>query len=112
MKSIGTASRLELEDLLDSKVMLKIWVKVKNGWADNEFDEGDQITIDSLFVIGGYTIFQGNRSDKIRFTIFKGGNGFSAPFAGVQYNPGTWAALDPTATPTAKTNEIGYDTFH
>lgn len=36
LKSIGTASRLELEDLLDSKVMLKIWVKVKNGWSDNE----------------------------------------------------------------------------
>ncbi len=73
------------------------------GWADNEFNETDQITIDSLYVIGGYDIFNGNNADKIRFTIFKGGNGFSAPFAGVQYNPGTWAALDPTATPTAKT---------
>ena len=36
LKSIGTASRLELEDLLDSKIMLKIWVKVKNGSSDNE----------------------------------------------------------------------------
>ena len=73
------------------------------GWADNEFDEGDQITIDSLFVIGGYTIFQGNRSDKIRFTIFKGANSFSAPFSGVQYPAATFAALDPTVQPTAKT---------
>lgn len=36
LKAIGTASRLELEELLDSKIMLKIWVKVKNGWSDNE----------------------------------------------------------------------------
>ncbi len=36
LKSIGTASRKELEKLLDSKVMLKTWVKVKNNWADNE----------------------------------------------------------------------------
>ncbi|MDB3994187.1 GTPase Era [Gammaproteobacteria bacterium] len=36
LKSIGTASRKELEELLDSKVMLKIWVKVKSGWSDNE----------------------------------------------------------------------------
>ena len=35
-KSIGTASRKELEKLLDSKVMLKTWVKVKNNWSDNE----------------------------------------------------------------------------
>ena len=41
------------------------------GWGDNEFDEGDQVTIDSLFVIGGYDIFNGNNSDKIRFTILK-----------------------------------------
>ena len=41
------------------------------GWGDNEFDEGDQVTIDSLFVIGGYDIFDGNNSDKIRFTIFR-----------------------------------------
>ena len=36
LKSIGTASRKELEKLLDSKVMLKTWVKVKNNWSDNE----------------------------------------------------------------------------
>ena len=65
-------------------------------WANNEFNETDMITIDSLYVIGGYTIFNGNNADKIRFKVFKGQDRFAAPFAGVQYNPGTWAALDPT----------------
>ena len=36
LKSIGTSSRKELENLLDTKVMLKTWVKVKKGWSDNE----------------------------------------------------------------------------
>ena len=36
LKSIGTASRIELEELLGSKIMLKTWVKVKSGWSDNE----------------------------------------------------------------------------
>ena len=36
LKSIGTASRKELEELLGSKIMLKTWVKVKSGWSDNE----------------------------------------------------------------------------
>ena len=31
LKSIGTASRLELEDILQTKVMLNLWVKVKRG---------------------------------------------------------------------------------
>ena len=36
LKSIGTASRLELEDILQTKVMLNLWVKVKSGWTDDE----------------------------------------------------------------------------
>ncbi len=36
LKSIGTASRLELEEILQTKVMLNLWVKVKSGWTDNE----------------------------------------------------------------------------
>ena len=36
LKSIGTASRLELEDVLQTKVMLNLWVKVKSGWTDDE----------------------------------------------------------------------------
>jgi len=73
------------------------------GWGDNEFNETDQVTIDSLFVVGGYDIFNSSDTDKIRFTIFKGANGFAAPFSGVQYPAGTFAALDVAATPTAKT---------
>jgi hypothetical protein len=73
------------------------------GWGDNEFNETDQVTIDSLFVIGGYDIYNSSDTDKIRFTIFKGANSFAAPFSGVQYNAGTFAALDVAAIPTAKT---------
>ncbi len=73
------------------------------GWGDNEFNETDQVTIDSLFVVGDYGIFNGSNTDVIRFTIFKGANGFAAPFSGVQYNAGTFAALDPAAQATMKT---------
>ncbi|TAL13859.1 MAG: GTPase Era [Aquabacterium sp.] len=36
LKRIGTEARQELEKLLDAKVFLEIWVKVKSGWADDE----------------------------------------------------------------------------
>ncbi|MGM0702108.1 MAG: GTPase Era [Pseudomonadota bacterium] len=36
IKSIGREARLEMERLLDAKVMLNLWVKVKRGWSDNE----------------------------------------------------------------------------
>lgn len=36
LKLIGTEARIELERLFDSKVMLKLWVKVKGGWSDDE----------------------------------------------------------------------------
>jgi GTP-binding protein Era len=36
LKSIGMAARLDLEEVLQTKVMLNLWVKVKNGWTDNE----------------------------------------------------------------------------
>jgi len=36
LKSIGQAARLDLEVLLDAKVMLKLWVKVKSGWSDDD----------------------------------------------------------------------------
>lgn len=36
LKLIGTEARKELERLLDTKVMLKLWVKVKSGWSDDE----------------------------------------------------------------------------
>ena len=36
LKKIGQQSRLELEALLDTKVMLHLWVKVKAGWSDDE----------------------------------------------------------------------------
>lgn len=36
LKEIGRQSRLELEQLLDCKVFLRLWIKVREGWADNE----------------------------------------------------------------------------
>ncbi len=36
IKNIGTQARLDLEKMLDKKVLLKLWVKVKNGWSDSE----------------------------------------------------------------------------
>lgn len=35
MKKISTEARLDMEKLFDSKVFLKVWVKVKSGWADD-----------------------------------------------------------------------------
>jgi len=34
LKKISTEARLDMEKLFDTKVFLKIWVKVKSGWAD------------------------------------------------------------------------------
>ncbi|MCM2252760.1 MAG: GTPase Era [Ramlibacter sp.] len=36
LKRIGTESRQELERLMDCKVFLELWVKVRTGWADDE----------------------------------------------------------------------------
>jgi GTPase len=36
LKRIGSEARQELERLLDAKVFLEVWVKVRAGWAQNE----------------------------------------------------------------------------
>jgi GTP-binding protein Era len=36
IKEVGREARTEIESLLDSRVNLKLWVKVKEGWADDE----------------------------------------------------------------------------
>lgn len=36
IKRIGTDARMALEILLDAKVYLELWVKVRSGWADDE----------------------------------------------------------------------------
>lgn len=36
LKKIGTAARIEIEDLLDTKVNLQLWVKVRKEWRDSE----------------------------------------------------------------------------
>jgi len=36
LKSIGTKARKDIEKLIDRKVFLQLWVKVKSGWSDSE----------------------------------------------------------------------------
>jgi GTP-binding protein Era len=36
LKRIGTQARQDLERLLDGKVFLELWVKVRSGWADDD----------------------------------------------------------------------------
>lgn len=36
IKLIGTEARKDMEKLFDMKIMLKLWVKVKSGWSDDE----------------------------------------------------------------------------
>jgi len=36
LKRIGSEARVELEQLMDAKVFLELWVKVRSGWADTE----------------------------------------------------------------------------
>ncbi len=37
LKKIGSQARHDMENLLDCKVNLKLWVKVKKGWRDSDF---------------------------------------------------------------------------
>ncbi|MEH6550211.1 MAG: GTPase Era [Pseudomonadales bacterium] len=36
LKRIGERSRLDMQNLFDSKIMLNLWVKVRRGWSDDE----------------------------------------------------------------------------
>ena len=36
LKKIGTYARQDIERMLDTKVNLKLWVKIKEGWQDND----------------------------------------------------------------------------
>jgi GTP-binding protein Era len=36
LRAIGSDARRDMELLFDSKVMLRLWVKVKSGWSDDE----------------------------------------------------------------------------
>ncbi len=37
LKKIGSQARIDMENLLDCKVNLKLWVKVKKDWRDSDF---------------------------------------------------------------------------
>ena len=36
IKKIGEQARADIENLLDCKVMLRTWVKIRSGWSDDE----------------------------------------------------------------------------
>jgi len=36
IRQIGEEARKDMQKLFDSKIMLKLWVKVKAGWSDDE----------------------------------------------------------------------------
>lgn len=36
LKKVGTQARLDMEKMFDARIFLEIWVKVKEGWADDE----------------------------------------------------------------------------
>ncbi|MEP3562167.1 MAG: GTPase Era [Marinobacter sp.] len=36
LRQIGQEARIDMERMFDTKVMLKLWVKVKRGWADSD----------------------------------------------------------------------------
>ncbi|MCX7086054.1 MAG: GTPase Era [Methylococcales bacterium] len=36
LKNVGTDARIDIEKLIDQKVYLQLWVKVKKNWSDNE----------------------------------------------------------------------------
>lgn len=36
LKEIGKQARIDMERLFDAKVFLQLWVKIKEGWSDNE----------------------------------------------------------------------------
>lgn len=36
IKQIGTEARLDIEKLVERKVMLTLWVKIRSGWSDDE----------------------------------------------------------------------------
>ena len=38
LRKIGTEARMDIERLLDTRVMLKLWVKVREGWRDRAGD--------------------------------------------------------------------------
>ena len=37
LKKIGSAARVDIENMLETKVNLKLWVKVKKDWRDSDF---------------------------------------------------------------------------
>lgn len=36
LKSVGKEARLEMQSLFGRKIFLRLWVKVREGWGDNE----------------------------------------------------------------------------
>ena len=37
LKNVGQSAREDIEKMLEKKVLLKLWVKVKDGWRNNNY---------------------------------------------------------------------------
>lgn len=37
LRKIGAEARKDIEELLDTRVYLQLWVKVKEGWRNNQY---------------------------------------------------------------------------
>lgn len=70
-----------------------------HGWAGNQFAEGDQVTLDSVFILGFYNIFNSNQSDTLRFHIFHGNIASNAGFDGVSWNAGVFSYFPTVSVP-------------
>ena len=57
LKTIGEQARKDMENLFDNKVFLELWVKVKQGWADDERALRSQVTATTVTSSSRHIIF-------------------------------------------------------
>ncbi|MGP1956810.1 MAG: GTPase Era [Arsenophonus sp. NC-PE1-MAG3] len=56
IKKIGIGARIDMEKFFSTKVHLELWVKVKAGWADDEYTLRSLGYIDDLY-LGGFSVY-------------------------------------------------------
>ena len=67
-----------------------------SGWGLDGFSTGDQVTLDSLFIVGFYDILNSGQIDTLRFHVFQSPSN-SPNFSGVTWNQGVFSYF-PTAS--------------
>jgi hypothetical protein len=66
-----------------------------SGWGLDGFSAGDQVTLDSLFIVGFYDILNSGQTDTLRFHVFQSPSN-SPNFSGVTWNTNVFSYF-PTA---------------